>query len=238
MKDLQDIEIVRDRTEELGPDEGFLRLKRLVLRNRYADGSYSGDYPCDVVSRVRMDAVAVVIYEITAQRRVRVALRTGVRPPVWFRKDKQPVQPDPAQHLLLAEIVAGVLEPEDCGPGGIERRAAAECLEEAGFDIDPSRFVPLGGPLFASPGITDEMVYYRAVETPLDAREAPHTDGSIMEEAGEVILLDLVEALRLCRDGTNPDAKTEIGLLRLCSLIGYLPELACFQSDLPTSSEA
>ena len=238
MKELSDIEVVHDRTGEMGPDEGFLRLKRFVVRNRYADGSTSEDYSCDVVSRVRMDAVAVVIYEITDDRRVRVALRTGVRPPIWFRKDKDVTHPLERDHLLLAEIVAGLLEPEDRGPGGIERRAAAECFEEAGYVIEPERFVTLGGPLFASPGITDETVHYRAVETDLDFRGEPVTDGSIMEEAGEVILLDLIEALRICRSGENPDAKTEIGLLRLCAHIGYLPQLECFADELERKSSS
>lgn len=232
MKDIVDIVIVRDRTSETGFDEGFLRLKRLSLRNHYADGSVSQDYACDMVSRDRVDAVAVVVYEIDATRRVRVALRTGVRPPVWFRKDKTLVQPDERPHLLLHEIVAGLLEPEDTGPDGIERRAVAECLEEAGYQINVADVVPLGGPLFASPGITDEMVYYRAVAVDLEQRQEPQGDGSVMEEAGEVVLMDLDQAIARCRDGSIPDTKTEIGLLRLCSLIGYLPTLGCFADEV------
>ena len=45
-------------------DEGFLRVRRLVLRNVYADGTRSRPYDCDVVSRTRTDAVAVVLYEV------------------------------------------------------------------------------------------------------------------------------------------------------------------------------
>ena len=57
---IEAIEVVGDRTDDLGPDEGFLRYRRLTVRNRYADGSTSESYPCDVVSRLRVDAVAVV----------------------------------------------------------------------------------------------------------------------------------------------------------------------------------
>jgi ADP-ribose pyrophosphatase len=231
-RDLVDIEIIGDRTADLGPDEGFLRLQRLTLQNRYADGSTSAAYPCDVVSRERMDAVTIVLYEITPERRVRVALRTGVRPPVYFRKHKRPVQPDAKEHLLLAELVAGLLEPEDTGPGGVERRAVLECMEEAGYRVRPEDIERLGEPLFAGPGTTDENVHYRAARVVLDERGAPQGDGSIMEEAGEVLVLDLVEALARCRDGRNPDSKTEIGLLRLCTHIGYLPQLECFVDEL------
>ena len=231
---LVDIEIVADRTEGSRCDEGFLRLRRLTLRNRYADDSTSAEYACDIVSRERTDAVAVVIYEIGDDRRVRVALRTGVRPPVLFRRDKQLVQPDEREHLLLAEIVAGLIEPEDAGAGGIERRAAAECREEAGYAVAPADIARLGGPLFASPGITDEQVHYRAVAVDLDDRTAPSGDGSVMEEAGEVVILDLDEAIERCRSGEIADTKTEIGLLRLCETLGYVPQLKCFLADIET----
>jgi ADP-ribose pyrophosphatase len=98
--------------------------------------------------------------------------------------------------------------------------------------VDPAQIQPLGGPLFASPGITDEMVYYRAVEADLSERSTPEGDGSVMEEAGEVVLLDLIDALTLCRNGENPDAKTEVGLLRLCDTLGYLPHLQCFADEV------
>ena len=45
------IEIVEDRTADSRCDEGFLKVERLLLRNRYDDGSRSDVYPCDVVSR-------------------------------------------------------------------------------------------------------------------------------------------------------------------------------------------
>lgn len=215
MSELVDIEIVADETEGSRPDEGFLRLRRLTVRNRYADGSASEPYACDVVSRARTDAVAVAIYEIGDDRSVRVALRTGVRPPVWFREDEDLGRPDERRHLLLAEVVAGLIEPEDVGPAGIEERAARECLEEAGYRVAAADVRPLGGPLFASPGITDEQVHYRRVETDLASRGEPEGDGSVMEQAGEVVLLDLDEAIRRCRRGEIPDTKTEIALLRL-----------------------
>ena len=215
MKRITAIEIVGDRTASLGPDEGFLRLRRLVVRNRYADDSTSAEYPCDMVSRQRVDAVAVVLYDIDPAGQVRVALKEGVRPPVYLRKRKAIPHGGDGDHLLVAEIVAGMLEPEDAGPGGIERRAVAECLEEAGADVTALAVEPLGGPLFASPGLSDEMVHYRCVRTDLDALGTPTGDGSVMEEAGGVVLLPLEEAIARCRDGRIPDAKTEVALLRL-----------------------
>ena len=233
MKDVVDIEIVEDRTAAARCDEGFLRVQRLRVRNRYEDGSHSEPYACDIVSRERTDAVAVVIYEIDDRKQVRVALRSGVRPPVTLRREKALTQPDDRTWLLLTELVAGLLEPEDAGPGGVARRAAAECLEEAGYEVSAESTQPLGAPVFASPGMSDEKFFLRAVETDLAAREVPRGDGSVMEEAGEVEIVTLDEAIARCRSGEIPDSKTEIGLLRLCDHIGYLHQLGCFVDDLP-----
>ncbi len=214
-RNVVDIEVVADRTADLGPDEGFLRFRRLTLRNRYDDGSFSEPYPCDLVSRVQIDAVAVVPYERRDDGTVRVALRTGVRPPLHFRPAKKIPHAELTEDVMLIELVAGLLEPDDAGPGGVERRAALECLEEAGYDVPPAAMKPLGAPLFATPGISDERVHYRSIATDLDERGAPIGDGSVMEEAGEVLLVDLHEAIRMCRDGRIRDMKTEVGLVRL-----------------------
>ncbi|MDA1193859.1 MAG: NUDIX hydrolase [Planctomycetota bacterium] len=185
------------------------------MRNRYADGSHSEPYPCDVMSRARVDAVAVVPYAIDGAGVVHVALKEGVRPPVYLRATKALTHPDDQTFLLLPEIVAGVLEPEDTGTDGIARRAALECFEEAGLAVTPESIEPLGGAMFASPGITDEKVYYRAVRVDFATRVAPPGDGSVMEEAGGVVILDLHEAIARCRSGAIPDAKTELALVRL-----------------------
>ena len=234
MATLDRIEIVADDSAKADPTQGFLRLRRLTLQNRYADGSTSEPYPCDIVSRRFPDAVAIVIYEIDDARQVRVAMRTGVRPPVYFRGD-QPglVQPETRDHRLLTEIVAGLLETGDDGPDGIDRRAADECIEEAGYDVPVGDVQELGAPMFPSPGVTDEQIFYRRVETDLDARGAPKGDGSTMEEAGDVVLMPLDEAIHRCRAGDIPDAKTELALLRLCDAIGYNLQLARFVKDLP-----
>ena len=226
------IEVVDDHTATARLDEGFLRMRRLTLRNRYEDGSRSEPYACDVVSRKFVDAVAVVVHGRDKAGSVQVALKTGVRPPLWLREERLIPHDEPAPKLL-AEVVAGVIEDVDDVPGGIEERAAAECLEEAGYVVDGKDVVRLGAPLFPSPGVTDEKVHIRQVEVDLHDRSEPAGDGSVMEEAGGVIVLGLREAIRRCRSGEIPDMKTEVMLLRLCDALGYVPALDCFLSDLP-----
>jgi len=231
-REIERIEIVEDRTSESRCDEGFLRMRRLVLRNHYAGGATSRTYHYDVVSRKHVDAVAIVIYERGGSERVRVALRESLRPPVWLR-DEKGLPHGEREHRLLAEIVAGVLEEEDAHEGGVASRAAAECKEEAGYDVDSGDVLPLGTGSFPTPGVTDEYVLFRAVEAELVRRGEALGDGSVTEEAGQVVLLPLRDAIRRCRTGKIADMKTEIGLLRLCDLVGYVPALDLFLDELP-----
>ena len=106
---LVEIEVVGERTHEVPPDEGFLRLRRFLVRNRYDDDSVSDTYHCDLVSRRQPDAVAVVVYGEDENRRLLVALRTGVRPPIYLRKAKQEdlVVPDERFHLWTLDLGSG-----------------------------------------------------------------------------------------------------------------------------------
>ena len=232
--ELEAIEIVEDRTAKSRCDDGFLRLERLVVRNVYADGTRSEAYPCDVVSRPGSDAVVAVLYERDGERRIRVALRESARAPVYLRRRKRFVHADPREYRTLVEVVAGVVEDSDVpGPAGLAARASAEALEEAGCRVAPEAFRVLGGETFASPGTSDEKVYYCAGPTRLDERAPVSGDGSVMEEHGRVVVLELAEAIRACRRGEIPDMKTELALLRLADHLGYLPQLGCFAHELP-----
>lgn len=228
------IEVLEDRTAESRCDEGFLKLSRLRVRNLYDDGSRSEDYPCDVVSRPGSDAVVAVLYELERPQ-IRVLLREGVRPPIYLRRNKRFVHPDPREYLSLAEVVAGIVEAGDAaGPEGMRRRAAAEALEEAGCRVPEERFGVIGGETFASPGTSDEKVYYTAGPISLADRETPPGDGTVMEQHAELRVLDLGVAIEACRRGDIPDMKTEIALLRLADHLGYLPQLDCFADELPS----
>lgn len=213
------LEILADVAAHTKPDEGFLHLQRLRLVHVGPDGARSDPFPCDMVSRHQADAVAVVVWARAARGAVQVVLRENLRPPVWLRRTKRFTQPDRRAFDLVTEIVAGLLEPGDSGPRGVARRAAAEVLEEAGFEVRPSAVRPLGGPHFPTPGITDEKVFFTHVEVDLASRGQPTGDGSVQERAGRVLVLPLEVALSRCRDGRIPDMKTEVGLGRLAALL-------------------
>lgn len=227
------IEVVEDRTAGSRADQGFLRVRRLQVRNVYADGTRSVPYACDVVSRANVDAVAVMLYAVDGARRVQVVLKAGARPPVWLRREKELVQPDRFTAAAMPEMCAGMLEPVDGTDDGIAQRAAAEALEECGFTVPTADVADLGGSSFPSPGVTDEKVFFRAAPVRLDERGEAGGDGSVMEEGTEVIVLELRDAIRACRTDVIPDMKTELALLRLCDHIGYVPQLDRFVDELP-----
>ncbi len=235
---LEAIEVVEDRTEGSRCDEGFLRIARLVVRNRYDDGSSSEPYPCDVMTRPGSDAVVAVLYEIDLEGRVWVLLRESPRVPVYLRKDKSFVHPDRREYLALHEVVAGLVEDVD-GPGlpGLRHRAVAEAKEEAGLDVPADAFHPIGDETFASPGTTDEKLYFVAGGTALETGGATG-DGAVMAEWCELHRFELGAAIRACRTGDIPDMKTEVALLRLADHLGWIPQLGCFVHELPGAVRA
>lgn len=203
------IEVVEDITARSRCDEGFLHIKRLVCRNRHADGSASRDYRVDVVDRPIPDAVAVLIWRRGAQG-IEVLTRKGLRPAAFFRADMSLPVSDPRPYLLLEELVAGILEAEDRGEAGVRRRAAEETAEEAGYRVSPDEVTVLGGSFFLAPGILSEKIHPTAVEVTGRPQGSPHGDGSPLEEGATLRWWPVDRLLEACRMGEIEDAKTEV----------------------------
>ena len=87
-----DIELLDDAPRRARPDQGFLQLRRLMARNRYADGGGSQPYPLDVIDRPALDAVAVCAW-CRSSRGVDVLTRSGLRPAALFRRERTPALP-------------------------------------------------------------------------------------------------------------------------------------------------
>lgn len=238
-KSIERIEVTADRTASSRCDEGFLKVRRLRLVNHYRDGTLSPDYPCDIVSRPGTDAVAVVLWH-REDGNIMTWLRRAPRAPIYLRRHKRDelVQPDARSFDAIDELVAGILERDDAGPNGVRRRGAIEAREEAGFQVEPEKVRELGAPFFPSPGVADEKVFLAHVRVDPKDRGAATGDGSVMEEGAELVVRELREAITACRRGEIPDAKTEIGLLRLADAIGYIPQLDVFVGELPANLRA
>lgn len=227
---IEAIEVLVDRSQECGPKEGFLRLSRLLVRNRYAGGSCSEPYPCDFVQRPSSEAVAAVLYQRTPDNRILVLLRRAPRAAVSLARRTG----ESAEPLSVVEIVAGLLEGEEArAEAGRAERAAQETLEEAGLELAPAAFQSLGAGTLASPGTSDELVHFTCAAADLAQAKGGDGDGSVMEQGAELLVLDLREAIRACRSGVIADMKTEVALLRLADALGYLPSLDLWSRDLP-----
>ena len=115
----------------------------------------------------------------------------------------------------------------------MQRRVIHEVYEEAGFRCSDKLVIPLGGGSFSSPGISAEKLFFFALKVDPNKKELAPGDGHPMEEASEVLFVELSKALAMCHSGEIEDTKTEIGLRRLAFHLGFLPELGLWVDELP-----
>ncbi len=194
----------------------FLVLHRYELHNLYEDGGQSASYLCDFVQRPRgLDAVVVALYR-RAVGGVEVLLRGQLRPPLQLGRQAGAVALAATElPLLNPEIVAGLLEAEDRGEAGVQRRAAIEAHEEAGYRVDPASVTLLGAASFPTPGAFPEQFVFAACDVSGLLGEPPPSDGHPLEEGSWLRWMPLEEAIAACVRGEIADCKTEIALRRL-----------------------
>lgn len=216
------IEIVSDLSDAMRSDEGFIRVRRLVLKNHYEGGAQSREYRYDCTERDAMDAVGIVLFAAPEKPGAphRICLRSSIRPPLALRPTYslplKETTPDPT----LFEIPAGLVESDEEGEEGLRGCAARETDEEVGLTVAPEAFQPLGPALFLSPGLVAEKLHFFVAEVdPANMGKATQ-DGSPVEERAKIAFVPLDEALAACRDGRIQDIKTEVGIRRLIDRLG------------------
>jgi len=212
-----DIEIIEDLSAQTPSDKGFLKVRRLRLRTRFADGTASEAFRYDVVDRAALDAVVVLMWAARpeAPRDPLVCVRTQLRPPLLLRRGRELVVPDPSDGLDLWELPAGLIEADERGEEGVLECARRETEEETGFALPRGEFARLGAPVFLSPGLCAEKIHLVKVRVP-DHQQAVEAKGDGVVEAGsKVAWWPLSECLARAEDGTIEDAKTELALRRL-----------------------
>jgi len=197
---------------------GFLRLRRLIMRARYADGTVSEPFEYDAVGRSRLDAVVIAAHYRGADGRRRVILRSALRPPVALRAAE--VSPIAEKDTLgaLWELPAGLVEDDEKSPDGLRRCAARELLEEVGVAVSPERMTPLGPAGFPAPGVIGERHFFFQVEIDPARVHVPTEDGSPLERMAKLAALAVDDAIQLTRTGEIEDEKTELALRRLAEI--------------------
>ncbi len=218
--------VVADRSAGARSDEGFIRVRRLTLKNQYEGNGESSEYPYDCVERTAMDAVGIVLYA-NEEGALKVCLRSSIRPPLALRPQYALPIPDPSGDPTLFEIPAGLVEEGEHGEEGLKACAARETMEEVGLDVESHRFSRLGPATYLSPGLVAEKIHFFAAEVDPASATAPTMDGSPVEEHATIRFVLLETALTACRDGRLEDIKTEVALRRLREQfdLGLLGEL-------------
>ena len=203
--------------EDLSPkgQTGFLRLIRRRYRAHYPDGSASEPFEYDEVDRRAIDAVVIAAHYRDRSGAAQVYLRSSLRPPIAMRDKVRSPLSDEADDGLLWELPAGLVESGEQTPEGVAATAQRELAEELGFDVSPAALRPLGPSMFPAPGFIAERHFFFEVEVDPNSRRAPDLDGSPLERFGEVVSIELDQALGLCATRAIEDAKTELALRRL-----------------------
>lgn len=208
------IEVVEDRSVPRSVDDGFLRLRRLTLKNHYADGTTSRDYRYDCVERDATDAVGIVLVDRTSGT-PRICLRSSIRPPLARRATMTLPIPEHDTAPTLFEIPAGLVERTETGEDGLRRTCARETLEEVGLVVPPDAFRRLGRAFYLSSGVLPEKLHLFVADVDARDRGAPTTDDSPVEEHARIEFVAIDEALRAIDDGRLEDVKTEVAIHRV-----------------------
>ncbi len=208
----RDIEILEDRNRLEPGERRFTDVRYFRVRNLYHDSEPSREYRLDMVSHRGVDAVCSVPYHFD-NGICRILMIKSFRPVLKLR----PLAPEPEPFLW--EIVAGVLEDGEHTLDGVKKRSADELQEEAGIKVDWRDVEIMGEPMYMSPGIYTEKIWFTAVETDIGKRLPAEHDGSVQEELIEQHEFSLEEALDCLRHGIIKDAKTEIAIYRLKEML-------------------
>ncbi len=212
----------------------FLRLQWLRVVNVYDDGTTSKPYNVDMVHRPAYDSISVTLYSIDKKSGIPfVAVRTALRPGIYFRKREPLPLKDSKNYLWMKESVAGSIEKSDSGIDGINNRIISEIREETGFCVQMRGLKELGGGFFPSHGQSTEKIHMRRAEVDISQTPLEPDYDSPMEESARLDFYELPKALEMCHNGEIEDPKLEIGFRRLASAIGFIPELSAWKDQLP-----
>lgn len=198
----------------------FLKIDTNDVRFTYPDQS-TAEMRVDAISRKLPDAVVIIPYfKNEIDNKYYVYLRSCLRTAVAVADYSATMRMNDCNGNIF-ELPAGLVDEQETGEYGLKQAVVRELEEEVGFkmDVDSVLINRLGYPMFSSPGIIAERLYFYSVQVSPNDRGKPTEDGSPLERGGIVELFSLYEALEYIQDGKILDCKTEIGLNRLLTVL-------------------
>ncbi len=194
----------------------FLKIDTNEVRFHYPDGT-TAEMKVDAISRKLSDAVVIIPYfKNQIDNKYYVYLRSCLRTAVAVADYSSTMRITDCIGNLF-ELPAGLVDESEIGEDGLKQAVVRELKEEVGFDLDSNSVLinRLGFPMFSTPGIIAERLYFYSVQVNPNEKGIPTEDGSPLEKGGIVELFSLHEAFEYIQDGKLLDCKTEIGLNRL-----------------------
>lgn len=182
-----DVQIVAEETAY----QGFFSLKKIQLKHRLFDGSWSAVFQREMC--LRGDAVGILLYDPRLQKLALVEqLRIGV-----LQREQSP---------WLLELVAGMLDKENEEAAEVAKR---ESLEEAGLVVDVIE--PMLN-YFCSPGGSTEFFSLFCGKVDLQGNEGGVFGLPEEHENIRLHILPVTETITLLNNGVINNAMTIIAL--------------------------
>ncbi len=198
----------------------FLKIDTNHVKFHYPDGSLA-EMNVDAISRKLPDAVVIIPYfKSETDNKYYVYLRSCLRTAVAVADYSSTMRISNCIGNLW-ELPAGLVDEDETGDYGLRLAVVRELEEEVGFKIDVESVLinRLGFPMFSSPGIIAERLYFFSVQVNPNDRGVPTEDGSPLEKGGIVELFSINEILEYIQEGKVLDCKTEIGINRLYNIL-------------------
>jgi ADP-ribose pyrophosphatase len=182
--------------------DDFFKIDKAFLQYEKFDGTLTPELLR--LNFNRGDSVAVLLYD------------PSIKAVVLTRQFRFPAYYSDAQKGWQLEIVAGLLETNECP----EAAAHREVFEEVGFQVPRLEFVT---EFFLSPGGSSEKIRLYFAEAA--ASDQTGTGGGVIREGEDICVesIPLARALEMIRTNEIGDAKTIIALLWLDKKL-MLPE--------------
>jgi 8-oxo-dGTP pyrophosphatase MutT (NUDIX family) len=205
--ELSDYKIIHSGWHEIWKTKG-------VIRYDTDPQEVSEEFELDLALNKFLDAVVIVPYSLETEPHI--YLTSCFRPTKDFCSGDYLAFPEEVGIGNTWELPAGAVEPEESKQlvKGYKMAAARELKEETGLVVNPDEMSFLGKRVFSGTG--GERLFFLDIEIKNENKVPVIGDGHPLEKHTQTFKISIEDALNHILSGYLTDAKTEIGIYRLC----------------------